>query len=140
MSKIFIVEDHQLIRNGYIALIKRTRDLEVCGEAISAEDALLQIPPCAPDIVIVDVSLPGMSGVELVRQLKRVQPRLPTLVISGHEESIFVQGVLAAGAHGYIMKDQAPQMLIEAVYAVLAGEKYVSEKMRNRLPRSEEKK
>lgn len=139
MSKIFIVEDHLLIRSGYIALIKRTHDLEVCGQAVSAEDALLQIPLCAPNIVIVDVSLPGMSGVELVRQLKREQPHLPTLVISGHEESIFVQGVLAAGAQGYIMKDQAPQMLVEAIYTVLAGQKYVSEKMRARLLRNEEK-
>lgn len=139
MSKIFIVEDHALIRSGYIALIKRTSDLEVCGQAVSAEEALIQIPLCTPDIVIVDVSLPGMSGVELVRQLKREQPQLPTLIISGHEESIFVQGVLAAGAQGYVMKDQAPQMLIEAVYTVLAGKQYVSEKMRARLPRGEEK-
>lgn len=133
MGKIFIVEDHAMIRRGYISLIKRKLDLEICGEATSAEDALNLIPASAPDLVLVDVSLPGMSGVDLVRRLKLTQPELPTLVISGHEETLFVEGVLAAGARGYIMKEQVPDVLIAAIYQVLSGQHYLSERMRKKL-------
>ncbi len=133
MGKIFIVEDHAVIRRGYSSLIKRRPDLEVCGEAISGEDALDAIPDCGPDLVLIDVSLPGMSGVDLVRRLKVVQPNLATLVVSGHEESLFSEGVLAAGAKGYIMKEQAPDVLIDAIYIVLSGKQYLSERMRERL-------
>lgn len=133
MGKIFIVEDHAVIRRGYSSLIKRRPDLEVCGEAISGEDALNAIPDCGPDLVLIDVSLPGMSGVDLVRRLKVAQPNLATLVVSGHEESLFSEGVLAAGAKGYIMKEQAPDVLIDAIYIVLSGKQYLSERMRERL-------
>lgn len=133
MGKIFIVEDHAVIRRGYSSLIKRRPDLEVCGEAISGEDALNAIPGCGPDLVLIDVSLPGMSGVDLVRRLKVAQPNLATLVVSGHEESLFSEGVLAAGAKGYIMKEQAPDVLIDAIYIVLSGKQYLSERMRERL-------
>ena len=133
MGKIFIVEDHAVIRRGYSSLIKRRPDLEVCGEAISGEDALNTIPDCGPDLVLIDVSLPGMSGVDLVRRLKVAQPNLATLVVSGHEESLFSEGVLAAGAKGYIMKEQAPDVLIDAIYIVLSGKQYLSERMRERL-------
>ena len=133
MGKIFIVEDHAVIRRGYSSLIKRRPDLEVCGEAISGEDALEAIPACAPDLVLIDVSLPGMSGVDLVRRLKALQPDLATLVVSGHEEALFGEGVLAAGAKGYIMKEQAPDVLIDAIYMVLSGKRYLSQRMRERL-------
>jgi len=133
VGKIFIVEDHAVIRRGYSSLIKRRPDLEVCGEAISGEDALNAIPGCGPDLVLIDVSLPGMSGVDLVRRLKVAQPNLATLVVSGHEESLFSEGVLAAGAKGYIMKEQAPDVLIDAIYIVLSGKQYLSERMRERL-------
>lgn len=133
MSKIFIVEDHAVIRRGYISLIKRKPDLEICGEAISGEDALETIPAAAPDLVLIDVSLPGMSGIDLVRRLKAAQPNLATLIISGHEESLFVEGVLAAGAKGYIMKEQAPDLLLDAIDQVLNGKRYLSERMRKKL-------
>jgi len=133
VGKIFIVEDHAVIRRGYSSLIKRRPDLEVCGEAISGEEALDAIPACRPDLVLIDVSLPGMSGVDLVRRLKVIQPNLATLVVSGHEESHFSEGVLAAGAKGYIMKEQAPDVLIDAIYMVLSGKRYLSARMRERL-------
>jgi DNA-binding NarL/FixJ family response regulator len=137
VGKIFIVEDHAVIRRGYISLIKRKLDLEVCGEAASGEDALIAIPICAPDLVLIDVSLPGMSGVDLVRRLKVMQPDLLMLVISGHEEAILVEGVLAAGARGYIMKEQAPEVLIDAIYVVLSGKQYLSERMHKKLQQKE---
>jgi len=133
VGKIFIVEDHAVIRRGYVLLIKRRADLEVCGEAASGEDALNTIPVCDPDLVLIDVSLPGISGIDLVRRLKTTQPNLATLVISGHEESLFVEGVLAAGAKGYIMKEQAPDVLLDAIYQVLDGQQYISERMRVKL-------
>ncbi len=133
MGKIFIVEDHAVIRRGYSSLIKRRPDLEVCGEAMSGEEALEAIPACEPDLVLIDVSLPGMSGVDLVKRLKALQPNLATLVVSGHEESLFGEGVLAAGAKGYIMKEQAPDVLIEAIYMVLSGKRYLSERLREQL-------
>ncbi|MEZ4732798.1 MAG: response regulator transcription factor [Caldilineaceae bacterium] len=115
MYNIFIVEDHPVIRQSYALVLKRETDMTICGEASSAEDALAMIPGCAPDIVLIDVSLPKMSGLELVQRLQEEQPGLPTVVISGHREAVFIEGVLAAGAAHYIVKEQAAQQLVAAI-------------------------
>jgi len=127
MDTIFIVEDHPQIRRSYAALIKRAPHLIVCGEAGSAEEALVALLQVTPNLVLIDVSLPGMSGVELVSYLRHHQPHLATLVVSGHDEVAFIQGVLDAGAGGYVMKDHVPHCLIVAIEQVLAGRQYVSE-------------
>lgn len=119
MYNVFIIEDHPVIRQGYTLLLKRTEDLNICGEASSAEDGLAQIPTCAPDIVLVDFSLPGMNGLEFVRQLRAEQPELPAIVISGHKEEVFIESILAAGAASYIIKERAAQSLVETIRQIL---------------------
>jgi DNA-binding NarL/FixJ family response regulator len=118
MYRIFIVEDHPIIRQGYIALIKRESDMEVCGEAASVIDAMEQIPRINPDLVIVDISLGEASGLELLRHLQQVCPELPTLVVSGHDESVYGDAVHRLGAKGYITKE-SPHMFIEIIRRVL---------------------
>lgn len=119
MVKVFIVEDHPIMRQSYALVLKREPDITICGEAESAEEALLQIPISAPDIVLVDFSLPGMNGLEFVQKLQEEQPSLPTVVISGHREETFIEGVLAAGATRYIVKELAAQLLIDTIRQVV---------------------
>jgi DNA-binding NarL/FixJ family response regulator len=118
MYRIFIVEDHPIIRQGYVALIKRESDMEICGEAASVIDAMEQIPRINPDLVIVDISLGEASGLELLRHLQQVCPELPTLVVSGHDESVYGDAVHRLGAKGYITKE-SPHMFIEIIRRVL---------------------
>jgi DNA-binding NarL/FixJ family response regulator len=118
MYRIFIVEDHPIIRQGYVALIKRESDMEVCGEAASVIDAMEQIPRINPDLVIVDISLGEASGLELLKHLQQVCPELPTLVVSGHDESVYGDAVHRLGAKGYITKE-SPHMFIKSIRKVL---------------------
>lgn len=120
MVNVFIVEDHPVIRKSYALVLHREADIVICGEASSAEEALAMIPHCAPDIVLVDFSLPQMSGLELVQHLQKDQPELPTVMISGHQDSIFIEGVLAAGARSYIVKEQAVQQLVHTLRQVMS--------------------
>jgi len=108
-----------MIRQGYVSILGREPDITICGEAESAEEALGQISLVAPDIVVIDFSLPGMNGLELVKRLQKDYPELPTVVISGHNETIFIKGILAAGAKQYIVKDHAPQLLVATIRQVI---------------------
>jgi DNA-binding NarL/FixJ family response regulator len=120
MYNIFIVEDHPVIRQGYALVLRRESDIAICGEAGSAEDALVQIPVSAPDLVLVDFSLPGMNGLELTQHLQKEHPGLPIVIISGHQETTFIEGILAAGAACYIVKERAPQLLVDTIRQVMA--------------------
>lgn len=124
--KIFVVDDHPMLRDGLAEMINRTDDLMICGEAESAEEALEKIPPAQPDLVIVDLSLPGLSGMDLVRQLKTGHPELKVLVLSMHEETVYAERVVRAGARGYIMKRQVAREINSAIRAVLNGDLYLS--------------
>ncbi|MEM6328079.1 MAG: response regulator transcription factor, partial [Bacteroidota bacterium] len=126
--RIFVVDDHAVTRKGYVFLIGEEPGLEVCGEAASAEDALSGIPRDC-DALVTDVSLPGMSGVELVKSLQASRPSLPVLVVSMHDESLYAERVLKAGARGYLMKSEAGTEIIEAIRRVLRGRVYVSPAM-----------
>jgi DNA-binding NarL/FixJ family response regulator len=132
-AKIFIVEDHKEMREAYALFIQREPDLEVCGMVETAEEALEQIPIYEPDLVVVDLSLPGMSGLKLIKHLKVEQPDLAVLVVSGHDDVYYAQGALQAGALGYVDKKEAPLVMGEAMRRVLTGEKYLSERMRKKL-------
>lgn len=125
-SCIFVVDDHPIVRQGIIALLARQSDIEVCGEADSAEEALekLKHHPC--DLVLADLTLGGMSGLELIRRITLSQPKLPVLVISMHDENIYAERALQAGARGYVMKQEASETLIGAVRMVLLGQVYLS--------------
>lgn len=119
MVNVFIVEDHAVIRQGYALVLRREPDMCICGEADSGEAALLQIRSVGPDIVLVDFSLPGMTGLEVVQHLQKEWPELPTIVISGHEDEDFIAGVLAAGATRYIVKERAAQLLVSTIRQVM---------------------
>jgi two-component system invasion response regulator UvrY len=109
------------MRAAYAQLFVRMPDLELCGEASCGEEALDQIPTCHPDLVLVDLSLPRMSGFDLITQLKTMQPSLPMLVVSGHDRRAFHAPRLGNLVQGYVMKEDGPQALICSIRQVLAA-------------------
>src|SRR5262249_28270791 len=122
-----LVDDHPLVRESLTNLIDQQPDLRVCGEAGSASTALAGIGAARPDVAIVDVSLDGRSGLELIRDLRRQHPELAILVLSMHDEKVFAERALRAGARGYIMKREATKKVILAIRRVQQGGVWVSE-------------
>jgi DNA-binding NarL/FixJ family response regulator len=127
--KIFIVEDHPVFREGLVQIINGESDLAVCGEAEDAESALKAIPSLKPDLVLVDISLPGKSGLELIKDLRARNGGVKLLVLSMHDEALYADRVLRAGGDGYIMKQEDPEEVIHAIRDVLGGHIYVSEEV-----------
>ncbi len=127
--RIFIVDDHPMMRQGLAQLIGAEVDLAICGEAENGERALDSIGSLKPDLVLADISLPGKNGLELIKDFHILQPGLPVLVISMHDESLYAERVLRAGGRGYIMKQEGGKKLMQAIRQVLDGKIYVSEKM-----------
>ncbi len=127
--KILIVDDHPIFREGLTQSIGRERDLAVCGEAEDATGAMEAVQRLKPDLVIVDITLPGKSGLELIRDLQAAHPGLAILAVSMHEESLYASRTLRAGARGYVMKHEPPGRLLQAIRRVLDGGIHVSEKM-----------
>ena len=135
-SRILIVDDHGLVRHGLAAVIGDEADLEVCGEAADAPAALAQFDALKPDLVVVDLSLQTGHGLDLTRQLTARDAEARVLVLSMHDEAIFAERSLRAGALGYINKQEAPERVVEAIRRVLAGEVYLSPMMTQRLLRA----
>jgi DNA-binding NarL/FixJ family response regulator len=129
---IYVVEDHIILRKTLRKLLEREPDLKVAGEAGTAAEALEQISQLEPDLVLVDISLPGTNGILLVQQLRQQQPDLRCLMVSGHEESVYVKEALRVGARGYVMKGD-PDSIIRAVRKVMKGDIYLSEAMQRQL-------
>jgi len=127
--KIFLVDDHPLVREWLTNLLQQQADLIICGEADDAAAALTAISTAGPDLAIVDISLKHSSGLELIKNLKVQCPALPVLVLSMHDESLYAERVLRAGAHGYINKSESAQKVVEAIRRVLNGKLYISEKV-----------
>jgi len=125
-KQVLIVDDHPMMREGLAQLINREKDLAVAGEADSAARAVEQTAQLKPDLVIVDITLPGRSGLELIRDLHAVHPEALVLVVSMHEESLYAERVLRAGGRGYVMKQAGGKKLMEAIRQVLSGQIYVS--------------
>lgn len=126
MIRVFIVEDHPVMRQSLRTLLSRQDDLNVCGEAHNGEDAIRQIADTRPDLVLIDVSLPGMNGIQLVRALHEDNPALPMAILSGHGGEAHVQQALNAGARGYILKGNAAE-LPAAIRILASGEQYLSQ-------------
>ena len=126
MIRILIADDHAILRRGLIEILMRELKDAVCGEAENAQEALAQVQSHDWDLMILDVTMPGRSGVDVLADLKRVRPKLPVLVLSMHPEDQYGKRVLKAGASGYMNKDTAPEELIKAIRRVLAGGRYVS--------------
>src|SRR5437868_772459 len=132
-SKVFVVDDHPIVRQGLALLINQQPDLVVCGEAEEAQGALQGIVSCQPDILIVDISLNGPDGLELLKAVRARYPTLPVLILSMHDESIYAERALRAGANGYIMKQEATEKVLIAVRRILNREVYVSGRMANKM-------
>ncbi len=132
-ARVFLVDDHPVLRQGVAALIAGSADLEVCGEAATAAEALENIPSARPDVAVVDITLPGANGVELIRDLRVRHPRLAVMVYSMHDERFYAERVIRAGARGYVMKQSDPTQLLEGLRAVLRGELFVSEQLQKTL-------
>lgn len=125
--RVLLVDDHPIVRKGLRRLIENDAQLEVCAEAEGVRDAREAIRRHQPDVVVVDISLKDGDGIELVKELRAHHPRLPVLVLSMHEETVYAERLLAAGANGYIMKQAASAQFVTALHAVLAGRRYVSD-------------
>lgn len=128
-AKIIIVDDHPIVRQGLTELINHENDLVVCCQAEDASEAMEFIKESDPDIIIVDISLKETNGLELIKDIKVRHPQLPVLVLSMHDESLYAERSLRAGARGYIMKQEATDKVITAIRKVLTGELYISDKM-----------
>jgi DNA-binding NarL/FixJ family response regulator len=118
-----------MTRSGIVYLINNQPDLEVCGEAENAAKALSALDSCEPDLALVDITLPDKSGLELIKNFKAIRPQLLILVISMHDESLYAERVLRAGARGYIAKREGGEKLMQAIRRVASGYIYLSEKM-----------
>jgi DNA-binding NarL/FixJ family response regulator len=128
-KKILIVDDHPMIREGLRGTISAESDLQVCGECDNAHQALEMIKALKPDLILMDITLPGKSGLELLKDIRVACPHAPILVLSMHDESLYAERALRAGAGGYITKQQPPQALIAAIRAVIQGRIYVSKEV-----------
>lgn len=128
-KKILLVDDHPLMRRGQADLLNRELDLEVCGEAGSAREAMEAIAKLKPDLVLVDMALPDKDGLELIKDIQALHPGLPVLAMSMQDESLYAPRVLRAGGRGYVMKQEGPERLAAAIRTVLSGQVALSPRM-----------
>src|SRR5205823_4651621 len=126
---IFLVDDHPIVLTGFQLLLNSQPDFEVCGTAGSAEEALGRVPALNPDLVITDLTLPGRDGLEFIRDILAIRPGQPVLIVSMHDELLFAERALRAGARGFLMKEAGSEKMLAAIRQVLAGHVYVSERM-----------
>lgn len=129
VSRIFIVDDHPVFREGLSHILEGEPDLNLAGTADSAEAALRVLPKIKPDLVLVDIGLPGMSGLELIKEIRGTNRTVKLLVVSMHDEALYADRVLKAGGDGYIMKQENPEEVVHAIRDVLDGHIYVSEEV-----------
>src|ERR1700734_3771791 len=131
-KRILVVDDHPIVRQGLALLINREPDLVVCGEAEEATGAMHVLASARPDVLIVDISL---NGLDLLKNIRPTHPTLPVLILSMHDESIYAERALRAGANGYIMKQEATEKVLVALRRILNREVYVSDQIANRMLR-----
>ena len=129
MIRVFVIDDHPIVRHGFAQLLSAEPDLELCGQAAEAHSALAAITAAEPGVVIVDVSLGDASGIDLIGEIKQRLPRAAVLVVSMHDEQLYAERSLRAGAAGYVMKHEAAGASVRAIRTVAAGGIFVSETM-----------
>jgi DNA-binding NarL/FixJ family response regulator len=132
-SRILVVDDHPIVREGLVLMINSQRDMEVCGQAEDAHKALEAVEKTRPDMAVIDISLQGASGIELMKNIKLRYPAFKMLALSMHDEALYAERALRAGAKGYIMKHEAPDRVVAAIRRILAGEIWVSDNMTARM-------
>lgn len=124
-ARIFLVDDHRVVRLGFRTVLEELGHFEVTGEAGSGEEALEKISGSLPDVAVVDIAMNGMDGIELTRRLKQDHPHVRVLVVSMHDDSYYVEQAIAAGADGYLLKENADTLMIDAVERILDGQQYL---------------
>ena len=129
--RILLVDDHPIVRQGLALLIDREPDLSVCGEADGAHSAFHAIEALKPDIVILDISLSGPDGLDVLKEIRMKSGSLPVLILSMHDETIYAERAMRAGANGYIMKQEATEKVLVAIRRILLGEVYLSDRLTN---------
>ena len=127
--KVLLVDDHPMMRQGLAQVINQQADLVTCGEAGDANEAMQRIAALRPDLAVLDISMEGKSGLELIKDIQAVHPEVPVLVMSMHDELLYAERVLRAGARGYVMKRAGGEAVLGAIRDVLSGKVYVSERM-----------
>src|SRR5712692_7377899 len=132
MLRVLIADDHAIVRKGLRDILREAADEALVGEASNALEALELARGEPWDVVVLDITMPGASGLAVLKQLKRDRPHMPVLMLSMHSGELYVNGSLKAGASGYLSKESAPEELLTAIRAVLAGETYVSQSLRDR--------
>jgi len=125
-TRVLLVDDHAVVREGYRRLLEDEPSIHVVGEASNAAQACEQARSIGPDVVVMDIALPGVSGIEATRRMLREQPGLRVVMFSMYDDAIYARRALEAGALGYLSKACAPEVLVRAIYAVSRGERYVS--------------
>jgi DNA-binding NarL/FixJ family response regulator len=126
MIKVLIADDHPIVRQGLRQILAGTADMEVAGEAVNSQEALDQVRVGGWDVLVLDMTMPGRSGFDILKELKHEQPHLPVLVLSIHAEEQLAVRVLKAGASGYLTKENAPDELVKAIRRVVSGGRYIS--------------
>jgi DNA-binding NarL/FixJ family response regulator len=129
--RVLLVDDHPIVRQGLALLIDREADLSVCGEADGAHSAFHAITTLRPDIVVLDISLSGPDGLDVLKEIRMKTGSLPVLILSMHDESIYAERAMRAGANGYIMKQEATEKVLVAIRRILQGEVYLSDRLTN---------
>jgi len=133
--KVFVLDDHPIVRAGLTMLINREPDLAVCGDAEEMATALHLIDSLRPDILVVDISLNGPDGLDVLKHVRTKEPTLPVLILSMHDETLYAERALRAGANGYIMKQEATERVLVALRRILNREIYVSDRIANKMLR-----
>ena len=137
MIRVLLVDDHAVVREGYRRLLERDQRIQVVGEAADAAQACKLAASIEPTVVVMDIALPGGSGLEAMRRMLVHEPKLRVLIFSMHGEAIFVSRAIQAGARGYITKSSAPEVLVTAVHAIAQGERFLSEDVAAEAPKSD---
>jgi DNA-binding NarL/FixJ family response regulator len=131
--RVFVVDDHPIVRQGLALLINQEPDLVVCGEAEKPDGVPAALARLRPDILVLDISLPGPEGLDLLKEIRAIDPDLPILVLSMHDESVYAERALRAGANGYIMKQEATDKVLVVLRRILQGEVCVSERVTSQM-------
>jgi len=133
MIRVLLADDHEIVRDGVKRLLDGTSDIRVCGEASSGDAVVDLVGQAAPDVVVLDVSMPGRGFLEILRELRERHPRVRTVVLSAHAEEEYAERAIKAGAAGYVMKERTPSDLLEAIRRASRGLRYVSETLAQQL-------
>jgi two-component system response regulator DevR len=131
--RVLVVDDHPVVRHGLLHLLQHERDVEVVGEAGTGADALSRVESLAPDVVLLDIRLPGPDGLEIAAQLRRRYPDVKLIILTAHRDDEYLLGALRAGAHAYLLKQASHETLADAIHRVHAGERLLSPELMSRV-------